>query len=69
MTNNTNPNFLDTLAHAQHVTGDTPTAIRTQKKALSLLSSDAPKRSDFEATLARFEAALRAPAESQEVSP
>ena len=37
MTNNTYPNFLDTLVHAQHVNGDTPTAIETQQKALLLL--------------------------------
>ena len=69
MTNNTNPNFLDTLAHAQHVTGDTPTAIETQQKALLLLREGAAGRSDYEAALARYEEALRAPAEPQEVSP
>ena len=52
------PNFLDTLALAQHLTGDTPAAIETEKKALSLLPPGAP-RGDYEAALARFEAALK----------
>ncbi len=51
--------MLATLALAQHLTGDTPAAIETQKKALSLLAPDAPDRGDYEAALARFEAALK----------
>ena len=69
MTNNTNHAYLDTLSHAQHVTGDTPTAIETQQKALLLLPQGTAGRSDYEAALARYEAALRAPAEPQEESP
>ncbi len=52
------PGILDTLALAQHLTGDTPAAIESEKKALSLLPADAPGRDDYEATLAKFEAAL-----------
>jgi tetratricopeptide (TPR) repeat protein len=58
MTDNANPGYLDTLALAQHRTGDTPAAIETEKKALSLLPPDASLRAELEATLARFEAAL-----------
>ena len=68
MTNNANPLFLVTLALAQHLTGDTPAASETEKKALSLLPHGAAGRSDYEAALARFEATLQAPAEPQEVS-
>ena len=42
MTDNANPNYFDTLALAQHLTGDTPAAIETEKKALSLLAPYAP---------------------------
>ena len=59
MTNNANHAFLDTLALAQHLTDDTPAAIETEKKALSLLPASAPGRSDYEAALAKFEAALK----------
>ncbi len=59
MTDNANPGYLDTLALAQHLTGDTAAAIETEKKALSLLPPDASDRGDYEAALARFEAALR----------
>ena len=41
MTHNEDPSFLNTLALAQHLTGDTPAAIETEKKALSLLAPDA----------------------------
>ncbi len=58
MTDNANPGVLDTLALAQHLTGDTLAAIETEKKALSLLAPDAPERGDCEAALVRFEAAL-----------
>ena len=59
MTDNANPIYLDTLALAQHLTGDTPAAVETEKKALSLLPPDAPGRGDYEAAFARFEAALK----------
>ncbi|MCZ6834810.1 MAG: serine/threonine-protein kinase [Planctomycetota bacterium] len=52
------PVMLDTLALAHHLTGDTATAIETEKKALSLLPVDTPGRGDYEAALSRFEAAL-----------
>ena len=57
-TGGADPAILDTLALAQHLTGDTPTAIETEKKALSLLPPDAPGRGDYETALAKFEAAL-----------
>ena len=66
MTDIANHAFLDTLALALHLTGDTPAAIETQKKALSLLPPDAPERGDYEAALARFEAALNQPDTAQE---
>ena len=59
LTDNTNPAILDTLALAQHLTGDTPAAIETAKKALSLSPPDAPRRGELEAALAKFEAALK----------
>ncbi len=40
------------------MTGDTAAAIETEKTALSLLPPEAPGRSDYEAALAKFEAAL-----------
>ena len=63
------PVYLDTLALAQHLTGDTPAAIETQTTALLLLPPDAAGRSRYEAVLAGYEVAPRAPAEPQEVSP
>ncbi|MCH8806593.1 MAG: hypothetical protein IH986_10955 [Planctomycetes bacterium] len=61
ITHNANPPFLDTLALAQHLTGDTPAAVETEKKALSLLPPNTPGRGrgDYEAALAKFEAALK----------
>ena len=51
--------YLDTLALAQHMTGDSAAAVETQKRAISLMPSpdadpDMPKR------LAEYEAALGA---------
>ncbi|MEE8153346.1 MAG: tetratricopeptide repeat protein, partial [Phycisphaerales bacterium] len=57
-TGNANPAYLDTLALAQHLTGDTAAAIETEERALSLLPADAPGRGDYEAALAKFETAL-----------
>jgi WD40 repeat protein len=51
-----NAAYLDTLAVAYHLTGDTERAIETQRKAISLLPEDAD-RSEFEKRLAEFEAA------------
>ena len=58
MTGGADPEILDTLALAQHLTGDTAAAIETEKKALSLLPAQGSLRGDYEAALAKFEAAL-----------
>ncbi|MCH7603003.1 MAG: tetratricopeptide repeat protein [Planctomycetes bacterium] len=58
MVGGNDPAILDTLALAQHLTGDTAAAIETEKKALSLLPADAPGRGDYEAALAKYVAAL-----------
>jgi tetratricopeptide (TPR) repeat protein len=58
MTNHASPPVLDTLALAQHLTGDTAAAVETERKALSLLPADSPGRGEYEAALARFETAL-----------
>ncbi len=60
ITHNANPPFLDTLALAQHLTGDTPAAIETEQKALSLIATNAPGHGDYEAAVAKFGAALKA---------
>ncbi len=57
MTDHKIPSYLDTLSLAYHLTGDTAKAIENQKKAISLLPADAD-RGEYEAALARFEAAL-----------
>jgi hypothetical protein len=51
---------LDTLALAQHRTGNTAKAIETQKKALSMLAPEDYHRRDMEKRLAEFEAVLSA---------
>ena len=66
MTDDADPAYLDTLALAQHLTGDTPAAIETEKKALSLLPPDASDRGEYEAALAKFEAALKAADDAEE---
>jgi tetratricopeptide (TPR) repeat protein len=55
--------LLDTLALAQHRTGDTAAAVRTQRRALELM----PEGEDPEAAvrLAEYEAALEATAGAQ----
>ena len=55
-------NILDTLALAQHRTGDTVTAIETQRRAIGLLPPGTGKaqRGEFESRLAEFEAAPHA---------
>ncbi len=51
-------NYLDTLAMAQHRTGDTAKAIETQKRALSLIPPDyLSQRKEMEERLAEYEAA------------
>ena len=49
---------LDTLALAQHMTGDTATAVQTQERAVSLVPKDDPQLKGVEAQLAKFQAAL-----------
>ncbi len=52
-------NYLDTLALAQHITGDTAKAIETEKRALAMLPPEYhQQRKEFEDRLAEFEAAL-----------
>ena len=65
LTDHKDPNFLDTLSLAYHLTGDTTKAIENQKKAISLLPPDAD-RGEYEAALATFEAAL--PTEQEAVA-
>ena len=65
LTDHKDPNFLDTLSIAYHLTGDTTKAIENQKKAISLLPPDAD-RGEYEAALATFEAAL--PTEQEAVA-
>jgi non-specific serine/threonine protein kinase/serine/threonine-protein kinase len=62
MTGFRNATYLDTLALAYHLTGDTERAIETQSKAISLLPEDAD-RSEYEERLAEFESALRGKSE------
>ena len=50
--------YLDTLALAQHRTGDSATAATTQRRALSLMSAEQPERAECEQRLAEYEAAL-----------
>ena len=53
--------YLDTLALAQHRTGDTVKAIETQRRALGLLPPEYhQQRKEFEESLAEYEAALAA---------
>ncbi len=65
MTGQKNPGHLDALSLAYHLTGDTAKAIENQKKAISLLPADA-NRGEYEAALAKFEAAL--PTEQEAVA-
>jgi serine/threonine protein kinase/Flp pilus assembly protein TadD len=53
-----NPAYLDTLALAYHEAGDTPKAIETQERAISLLAENATSRAEFKERLAEFERAL-----------
>jgi tetratricopeptide (TPR) repeat protein len=55
-----NSECLDTLALAYHLTGDTAKAIENQRKAIALLpEGESERRTGFEESLAKFEAALR----------
>jgi tetratricopeptide (TPR) repeat protein len=55
-----NPVYLDSLALACFRTGATIKAIEVQKQALELMAHDASERSEYEARLAEYEAALAA---------
>ena len=57
-TGHENPSYLDTLALAYHLNGDSAKAIETQRRALSLLSADSSSRVGIEERLSEFEAAL-----------
>jgi tetratricopeptide (TPR) repeat protein len=46
------PNYLDTLAHAYHRTGERDRAIATAERVLELVPPGHPGRGEFEATLA-----------------
>jgi tetratricopeptide (TPR) repeat protein len=53
--------YLDTLALAQHMTGDTAKAIETQKRALGLIPPEYhQQRKEMEERLAEYEAGLAA---------
>ena len=53
------PDYLDTLALAYHLTGDTLRAIDVQTEAIELLpAGESSVRSEFEARLARYKSAL-----------
>jgi len=59
-----NASYLDTLALAYHMTGDTARALEIQQEALALLTEDQESnRSEMEATLAKYKAALEQDAE------
>ena len=69
LTNNKEPGYMDTLALAYFSTGDVASAISTQKKALALpASEDSAIRTELETTLAKYEEALRADADTVQPS-
>ena len=53
------PDRLDTLALAQHRTGDSELAVETQREALRLSPKDSEFRAEYEARLQEYETALR----------
>ncbi|MEE8467177.1 MAG: hypothetical protein V3T22_01900, partial [Planctomycetota bacterium] len=60
------PAFLDTLALAYHLTGDTAKAIEIERRAISFLPpGESDLRAELEPALARFEAALAAPGDGE----
>ncbi|MCH8165095.1 MAG: tetratricopeptide repeat protein [Planctomycetes bacterium] len=60
MTHHENPEYLDTLSLAYHLTGDTAKAIESQKMAIALLPrGDSSLRTSLEEALAKFEAAMK----------
>ncbi len=63
-------NYLDTLALAQHRTGDTAKAIETQRRALGLIPQEYhQQRKEMEERLAEYEAALAVQATSGRLPP
>jgi len=50
--------YLDTLALAQHMTGDTAAAVQTQQRALTLIPKGSGFQKEFEERLATYQAAL-----------
>ena len=50
--------YLDTLALAQHRTGDTARAVETQREAIRLMPAANPSRPDYVERLAHYENAL-----------
>jgi len=58
-TDHEDSDYLETLALAYHLTGETALAIDTQKEALPLLPEEYRNRSDAERRLAEYEAALK----------
>ncbi len=62
-------NYLDTLALAQHRSGDTAKAIETQRRALGLIPPEYhQQRKEMEQRLAEYEAALTAQRDSKDAS-
>ena len=56
-TKDTDPVFLQTLAQAWFGTGDRARAVEAQKRALDRLPAESPDRADYQAELARYQAA------------
>jgi hypothetical protein len=62
-------NYLDTLALAQHRTGDTTKAIETQNRALALLPPEYHRqRKEMDERLADYKAAMAAPPRSSPIT-
>ncbi len=59
MSGGENAAILDTLALAYFMTGDTAKAVETQEKAVSVLSSGDPLRTELEANLAKYRQAAK----------
>jgi hypothetical protein len=60
LTNFANASYLDTLALAYHMTGQTSEAIETQQKAISLVAEgDTSTRAEMEERLTEYQAALK----------
>ena len=55
ITDESNADYLDTLARAYHLTGNTGSAIQTQRKLLELVPADSPDRAELEQRLREYE--------------